>query len=324
MRRQKPGSELSVMVFKFVSLIALGLLALVGAALAQDQAQGTAEDPVVARIGEGEEVRLSEVQAAVGDLPEQYQQMPFEMIFGPLLDRVIDARLLARAAEEANLDEAPELQAALERARARVLSDALIRDRIEAGMSEDKLRALYEERKQSPDFAREEVHARHILLEDKAAAEAVIKDLAGGSDFAALAEERSTGPSAQNGGDLGYFSRDQMVPEFANAAFNLDVDEVTNEPVQTQFGWHVIKVLDKRTVEPTFEETEPELRQQLAREVVAGLLEDLRQSAEIERFGPDGKPVPEGGAEPGAAEQGDQGQGGEQAPEPQQEPQQSQ
>ena len=298
------------MVLKFVSLSVIGLFALAGAAVAQDQPAAEGEDPVVATV-DGEEVHLSEVQAAAGDLPEQYRQMPFEMIYGPLLDRVIDARLLAMHAEEENLGDDPEVQPALERARARVLSDALIRRQVSEGVTEEKVQALYEERKADPAFAREEVHARHILVESQEEAEAVIKQLDEGADFAALAEEKSTGPSAPNGGDLGYFTRDQMVPEFANAAFNLEVDEVTSEPVQTQFGWHVIKVLDKRTVEPSFEESAPALRQEMAREVVSEFLGDLRAEAEIERFNVDGTPMPEGDApvQPGAGQPGAEQQG---------------
>jgi peptidyl-prolyl cis-trans isomerase C len=289
------------MLFKPVALSALGLALLTSAALAQDQPAASGEDTVVARIGE-HEIHLSDVEAAAADLPEQYRQMPFEMIYGPLLDRVIDARLLAIEAEEENLDEEPALQPALERARASVLSDALMRRRVTEGVTDEKVQALYEERKADPEFAREEVHARHILLENEEDARAVIEELEGGADFAELAQERSTGPSAPNGGDLGFFTREQMVPEFAEAAFNLEVDGVTEEPVQTQFGWHVIKVLDKRTAEPSFEETAPALRQEVARQVVTQLLADLREERTIERFNVDGSPMTEEeSAAPGGA-----------------------
>lgn len=293
------------MQFKTVALSALGLALLTGAALAQDQPAASGEDTVVARIGD-HEIHLSDVEAAAADLPEQYRQMPFQMIYGPLLDRVIDARLLAIEAEEENLDEEPELQPALERARAGVLSDALMRRRVTEGVTDEKVQALYEERKSDPEFAREEVHARHILLESEEDARAVIEELEGGADFAELAKERSTGPSAPNGGDLGFFTREQMVPEFADAAFDLEVDAVTEEPVQTQFGWHVIKVLDKRTAEPSFEETAPALRQEVAREVVTELLAELRDERTIERFNIDGSPMTEeeGAAPEGAAPEG--------------------
>jgi peptidyl-prolyl cis-trans isomerase C len=130
----------------------------------------------------------------------------------------------------------------------------------------------------------------------------VIEELQGGADFATLAQERSTGPSAPSGGDLGYFQRGQMVPEFAEAAFALEPGEVTPEPVQTQFGWHVIMVLDRRTAEPSFADSEPQLRQELARDIVTTLVTGLHEGAEIERFNLDGTPMEEPPAEAPPAE----------------------
>ena len=150
-------------------------------------------------------------------------------------------------------------------------------------------------------------------MSEEEAAE-VITELAGGAEFESIARERSVDPSARsNSGDLGFFRREQMVPEFAEAAFALQPGEHTEKPVKSQFGWHVIEVLDRRTGTPTFEETEPRLRQELAREVVMALVADLRADAEIERFNLDGSPMqiaPEAGtggaeepqAEPGKAE----------------------
>jgi len=121
----------------------------------------------------------------------------------------------------------------------------------------------------------------------------VSEELAGGADFAELAKERSTGPSGPNGGDLGYFRESQMVPEFAEAAFAMEVGTSSETPVQTQFGWHVILVEDRRSVEPSFEDSEPQLRQDVAREIVTSMVDDLREGAEIERFNLDGSPMPE-------------------------------
>jgi peptidyl-prolyl cis-trans isomerase C len=273
------------MLVRLLSAAAFGLLALAGSAYAQ------ADDPVVATV-DGAEIRRSDVEAAARSLPEQYRQMPLEMLYAVLLDRVIDFRLLANEAEEADLEDDAEVQAELARARADVLRDALIRQRIEAGSTDAALQARYEQLRQDPGFAQEEVHARHILLETEEDARAVIAQLEGGADFATVAQERSIGPSAATGGDLGYFSREQMVPEFAEAAFAMSAGEISSAPVQTQFGWHVIKVMDKRTAEPSFEESEPQLRQDLAREIVNALVADLRADATIERFNLDGSPMP--------------------------------
>ena len=305
------GTTLAARCLGLIGSLAIGVSA-------QAQQTAPADDPVVAVV-DGTELHRSEVEAIVRTLPEQYRQVPLPQIYGMLLDRAIDFRLLANAAEEQNLEGDPEVQAALEQARAGVLRDAYVRQKIEQGTTEDKLRARYEEIKDDEGFTQEEVHARHILVESEQAAEEIIAKLEDGADFAALAEERSIGPSAPQGGDLGFFRRDQMVPEFAEVAFALQPGEHTAEPVQTQFGWHVIEVLDRRMGTPSFVETEPRLRQELAREVVMALVADLRADAEIERFNLDGSPMriaPEPGAGDAQEPQAEQGEAGqEQKPE---------
>jgi peptidyl-prolyl cis-trans isomerase C len=255
-------------------------------------AQAAGDDPVIATV-DGHEIRRSELEAAQRGLPEQYRQVPLQMIYGPLLDQVIDARLLSDEAERSALAEDGEVQEQLARARAQVLRDTLVERKLEEGITEEKLRERYEQSKQGADFAHEEVQARHILLPSEEEAKAVIQQLQGGADFGELAKDKSIGPSAEAGGDLGFFRREQMVPEFAEAAFAMDVGAISEAPVQTQFGWHVINVVDKRKVEPTFAESEPQLREEVAREIVTALLEDLRGSAKIERFNLDGSPMEE-------------------------------
>jgi peptidyl-prolyl cis-trans isomerase C len=265
-------------------------LAVSAAALGQEASP--ADDPVVATV-DGAPVHRTEVEALARGLPAQMQQMPMEILYGMLLDRVIDLRLLANEAERQNVAEDPAVAPALAQARAAVLRDFLVQRTVEQGLTEETLRARYEEKKGEEGFAREEVHARHILLPTEDEAKAVIEELEGGADFAEVAQARSTGPSGPSGGDLGFISRDQVVPEFADAAFALEAGETTTEPVQTQFGWHVIDVLERRNIEPSYEETAPQLRQELAREIVTALVEDLRSGAEIERFEMDGSPMPE-------------------------------
>ena len=278
--------------------LSLGLLALSLPVHAQQAAPDN--DPVVAVV-DGTEVRRSEVEAIARSLPEQYRQVPLPQIYGMLLDRAIDFRLLANAAEDQGLAEDPDVQTSLEQARAGVLRDAYVRQRIEAETTDDRLRARYEEMKDDEEFSQEEVHARHILVGSEVEAAEVITELEGGADFENLARERSVDPSARsNSGDLGFFRREQMVPEFAEAAFALQPGEHTKEPVQSQFGWHVIEVLERREGTPTFEETAPRLRQEMAREVVLALVADLRADAEIQRFNLDGSPIqiaPEAGPE---------------------------
>ncbi len=291
------------MLVKPLIATAIGLLALAAPVRAQQPAPD--QDPVVAVV-DGVALHRSQLEETAQGLPEQFRQMPMQVLFGILLDRVIDFQLLANEAERRDLGTDPTVQDALARARANVLRDALIRRQIEDGTTEVKLRERYEQLKQGENFAQPEVHARHILLKSADEAKAVIKEVQGGADFAALAQQHSAGPSAQSGGDLGFFRREQMVPEFAEAAFALEPGQITTEPVQTQFGWHVIMVLERRTVEPTFEDSQPQLRQELAREIVTALVADLHEGAKIERFNIDGTPVeapPPGQNQPPTAEQ---------------------
>lgn len=249
-------------------------------------------DPVVARV-DGAEIHKSEIDAAYATLPDQYRQMPVEMLYDPLLQRVIDTRLLAMAAEKKGLPGDPAVQAAIERSREATLRDQLIQRAINEGTTEEALKAAYEKAKQQPDFVVEEVHARHVLLDSEADARAVIAELDKGGSFAEIAKARSKDPSAaQNEGDLGYFTREAMVPEFSTAAFAMQKGSWSKDPVQSQFGWHVILVEDRRTTTPTFAEKEPQLREEVSRQILTSLLDDAREGAQIERFNIDGTPRP--------------------------------
>lgn len=266
------------------STLARTLLALVAAA----PAALAAEDPVVAVV-EGEKVLRSELEAAQAQLPEQYRQLPLEMIYDPLLARVIDRRLLAREAERRKLDARPEVQAALAQARREVLGDRLLEAAIGEALTPERLQQAYMVARAQPGFAVEEVRARHILVRTEAEARAVLAELGKGADFAALAKERSIDPSArQTDGDLGFFRRDTMVEPFAAAAFALEPGQTTAEPVETRFGWHVIRVEERRSAAPSFEEKEGELKESIARETVNALVAELRGKARVERFAIDG------------------------------------
>lgn len=267
---------------------ALAALALATPVMAQQPA-----DPVVAIVN-GTQIKKSDLVAAQQALPDQYRQMPLEMLYDPLLDRVIDSQLLLAQAQKQKIGDDPKVQAEIARAKDNVLRDSLVQQAIDKGTTPEKLQQAYNEMKAQPGFAAEEVHAMHILVADEATANALIKQLQGGADFATLAKEKSIDPSAKtNGGDLGYFKRDAMVPEFADAAFTQDVGKVGATPVKSQFGWHVILVVDKRQAVPTLAEKEPELREQVAREIVNALVTEVHQGAKIQRFNADGTPKTE-------------------------------
>lgn len=314
------------MTNSYLSAIAAALCLMAGPALAQEGEPAAAEqpaaeasgaapgdapvDPVVATVN-GADILLSDVQAAGAELPAEYQNMPPQLLFPTLLDRVIDGHLLAAAATESGIAEEDSVQRDIERVRRQVLGQAYILDAIEAATTEEALEARYEAIKDEPDFAFEERKTRHILVESEDQAREIIAELDGGAEFAELAQERSTGPSASDGGDLGYIRRDSVVPSFGEAAFTLEVGAYTKEPVESQFGWHVITVEDVRSTTPSLEETEGQLRQEIARDTVMQVVNDLREDAEIERFNMDGTPITEdepaeGGD--GAADQGDAAQ----------------
>ena len=263
------------------------MASLVSHAMAQDSAGGSDPDGIVAVVN-GEELTRSDLEASHAGLPEQYRHMPVDAIYDPLLDRLVDGELLLQAAETDSLAEDPEVAAAIARARADTLRQAYLSRAIEARATDEKLRAAYEQMRAQPGFSFEEVKARHILLENEDEAIEIIAQLADGGDFVELAKEHSTGPSGSRGGDLGYFRRDAMVTEFADAAFTMEPGSFSEEPVKTDFGWHVILVEDKRVVEPSFEETEPNLRNQLSNQLINEIVAELREGAEITRYNADG------------------------------------
>lgn len=279
-------------MIRFPLSVALALV-LTTSASAQDSSQPStpAEDDPIVAVVEGTEFRLSDLRQSYADLPEQFRQMPLEAIYDPLLDRLIDGQLLLEQAEADNVAAEPEVEAAIEQARADVLRQTLIERAVRDATTDEALAAAYEELRAQPDFAVEEVTARHILVETEEEAREVIAALDEGADFAELAQERSTDPAAARGGELGTFRRGSMVPPFEEAAFALEPGSYSAEPVQTQFGYHVILVEAKEAKEPGLDEVADSLRADLGRGAIEGLLEDLRADATVERFAIDGAPI---------------------------------
>jgi peptidyl-prolyl cis-trans isomerase C len=287
---------------------ALGLVCAAGlaaghAAMAADQppAPPTASVPapsplpppntVVARV-DGTELHLSDVEAAQQNLPPQAQKLPLEQIYPMLLDRLVDGALITEAGRKEHLEQDPELQVRLKRYEDRLIQEAYLNQAIKAAETEDQLKARYQTF--AKDTAgREEVHAQHILVKTEDEAKSVIAELDKGADFGELAKKYSTDPSASSGGDLGYFGHDDMVKAFTDAAFALSPGRYSKTPVKTEFGWHVIKVEDRRAGKPpSFEEAREQLSRDLAHEIIDAKLQNLRGAAKIEEFGLDGKPLP--------------------------------
>jgi peptidyl-prolyl cis-trans isomerase C len=251
-------------------------------------------DPVVAKVN-GVEIRQSQVDLAEEDLTEQIAQLPAEARREYLITYLIDMQLVDKAAEDQKLAQSVEFARRLTFAKNKLLMDTQMQSVGKDAVTDAALRKVYDEAaKQIGD--EQEVRARHILVETEADAKALLAELKKGADFAALAKQKSKDPGASEGGDLGYFTKDQMVPEFAEVAFKLNKGQ-TSDPVKTQFGWHIIKVEDKRKREvPSFDQVKPQLESYLVRKAQADYVSKLRESAKIERTG--GGPTPPPGAPP--------------------------
>ena len=267
------------------------LLVLLAAGLSGRTAHAdTPPDPVVARVN-GQPILLSEVKAEAENLPPNARAMPPQTLYPMLLEQMIDGRALALEAKKTGIDKDPDVQRQVAAAAERALETALLHRAIDAKLTDAALHARYD-----ADIAGkpgvEEVHARHILVPDEATAKQIIAELAKGGDFAALSKKYSKDPgAAQQGGDLGFFKQDEMVPEFANAAFALQPGQVSPTPVHTQFGWHVIQVLERRQAPPpTFEQARDGLRQKIAQEVVQQQVAQARSGVTVEQFNLDGSP----------------------------------
>jgi peptidyl-prolyl cis-trans isomerase C len=250
-----------------------------------------AEHPVVVANVNGIKIFKSDIEEARLRLPERFNDVPLEAVYGLLVNSLIDSKLVAGEARKINLDKDPVVRQQLARIEEQVLERAFLTAYINKRITDQALAEQYEKTIKQV-AVKEEISARHILLETEAQAREVIKELLDGADFAELAKSRSKGPSGASGGDLGFFGEGQMVPAFSKAAFALKTGETTPEAVQTQFGWHVIKVEDRRTVQPpSLEDSEQELRLSLSREIGAAFLQELRKTATVERFNLDGTPL---------------------------------
>ena len=248
-------------------------------------------DPVVARVGSAE-IHLSDMAEAAQTLPEEVRGMPPAVLYPMLLDQMIDRKALVLAARKDGLDKDPAVQRAIAHATEQALQNALLTRDIGPLVTEAAIKARYDSTIANKP-GEEEVHARHILVADEATAKKIIAELKAGGDFNELAKKYSTDPAAQQGGDLGFFKKGDMVPEFATAAFALKPGEYTHTPVHTQFGWHIIKSEEKRTAPPpTFEQARDEIRQQIIQEAVRADLEKLKVGLKIEKFAMDGSPLP--------------------------------
>ena len=239
--------------------------------------------PIVANVN-NEDISLETMIHAMNELPPEIQSQPFMSYYEDLLERVIDIKLFAQEGKKMKLDEEPSVRAAIDFVIEKVLMQAFLSKYVQENIKEENIKASYNNFI-ADETSREEIKASHILMDTESEAIDVINMLNDGDDFAELAKNKSTGPSGPSGGDLGWFKRGQMVPPFEKAAFSLNKNEITQRPVQTQFGWHVIKIFDKRIPEaPSYESMKNKLIQDLERKIVSKKIQDLRNDALIEKL----------------------------------------
>jgi peptidyl-prolyl cis-trans isomerase C len=259
-------------------------------------AQGA--DPVVAKVN-GVEIHQSDLALAEEDIGNNLPQgVTGDAKRDYLITYLSDMILVSRAAEEQGISATDEFKHRFAMMRTKVLMELFLQSAAKKAITDEALHKVYDEAtKQMHD--EEEVRARHILVDSEDEAKAVLAELKKGGDFAALAKEKSKDPGAAQGGDLGYFTKDQMVPEFAEVAFKLDKGALS-DPVKTQFGWHIIQVQDKRKKPvPEFDKVKDQLETYVVRRAQTDLVAKLRASAKIERLDtPSAAPA---AAAPGAA-----------------------
>ena len=238
-------------------------------------------DPVVARAN-GVDIHQSDLTMAEDDIGSGMPQMGPDQKRDYLITYLADVIILSQAADKQQLGNRSNVKQRIEFERHKALMEALLQDTAQAAQTDEALHKVYDEAvKQMPN--EQEVRARHILVPTEDEAKEIETQLKNGADFATLAKQKSKDPGAADGGDLGYFTKDQMVPEFADVAFKLDKGQIS-DPVKTQFGWHIIKVEDKRTKPtPTFDEVKGQLQNYVARRAQAELVANLRKTATIER-----------------------------------------
>ncbi len=241
-----------------------------------------AEDKVLAKVN-GEEIHQSDVALAEEELGPSLAQMDPAAKDENVLSFLIDMKVVAKAAEDKKVQDTDDFKKRMAFARNRLLMDSLLANEGKAATTDEAMKKVYDDA--SKQIAgEEEVHARHILVPTEEEAKKVKAELDKGADFAELAKKESKDPGASDGGDLGFFTKDQMVPEFSKVAFSLQPGQIS-DPVKTQFGWHIIKVEEKRNRKPpAFDQVKSQIETYVTRKAQADYVAKLRQGAKIERM----------------------------------------
>ena len=243
------------------------------------QAQDTlTADSVVATVN-GTEITLGHMLMVRASLPDQYQQLPDDVLWDGIMDQIVQQTVLS---QQDSGEETRRIKLALENERRALLAAQVIEGIVGDAITDEAVQAMYDENYLQGEQS-EEYNASHILVETEEEAAAIVEELNGGADFAEVARAKSTGPSGPNGGQLGWFGAGMMVPEFQTAVEELEVGAISG-PVQTQFGWHVIILNEKRTIEaPALEAVRGEIENQLSQQAVTQKIDELTDAATVTR-----------------------------------------
>src|SRR6059058_896709 len=250
-----------------------------------------AEDanPVLAKVN-GSEIRQSDVALAEEELGPSLAQMDPATKKENVLAFLIDMKIVAKAAEDKKIENGEDFKKRLAFTRNRLLMDSLLASEGKTATTDEAMKKVYEDAAKQIT-GEQEVHARHILVETEDEAKAVAEELKKGADFAELAKKKSKDPGASDGGDLGFFTKDQMVPEFSNVAFVLEPGKIS-DPVKSQFGWHVIKVEEKRNRQaPPMDQLKGQIETYVTRKAQADYVAKLREAAKVERMDKPAEPA---------------------------------
>jgi peptidyl-prolyl cis-trans isomerase C len=270
----KPGPRLGL------ASAVTGALAMVLLAALPVRAQDA--NPVLAKVN-GAEIRQSDLALAEEELGPSLAQMDPSTKRENVLAFLIDMKIVAKAAEDKKVENNEDFKKRLAFTRNRLLMDSLLATEGKAATTDEAMKKVYEDASKQIT-GEQEVHARHILVESEDDARAIAAELNKGADFAELAKKKSKDPGASDGGDLGFFTKDQMVPEFSAVAFTLEPGKIS-DPVKSQFGWHIIKVEEKRNRQaPAFEQVKAQIETYVTRKAQAEYVAKLREAAKVERL----------------------------------------
>lgn len=253
-------------------------------------------DRVVATI-EGQDLYLSDVRSFAAQTP-QLAELPFDMIYPQLVQRLVNQKVILKAAENSDIEKDPAVQKTIKMAHDQIISNAYLSRQLEKMVTPEKLKDLYVQELKNFD-RQEEIRARHILVPSQKEAEDLLVQLKAGADFEMLANKKSLDNQNQNGGDLGYFQKNMMIPEFGEAVFALKKGQLS-KPIRTPFGWHIVLVEDRRlAAPPAFEEIQEELQQVFMERNVVDVVNQEREKMNVKILVPSLTPpapvvVPEG------------------------------